>query len=306
MIYMKGIDISIHDGNIDLKPYKDQFVIIRGGYWTKKDGNFERNVKLCEKLKIPYGVYWYSYALNVEEAKQEAKKCLEVLKKAKNIQVGVWFDMEDADGYKKRHDMPTNNTITKMCNTFCNMIKAKGYYTGVYASQSWFGTKIKSDMKYPKWIANWGKDNGKLNNDLSGKCVLHQYTSKPLDKNVMYNKLSTFTLKEKEEIKKESSTTNKIKTKTLDQIAKEVINGKWGNGEQRKKRLEKAGYNYSKVQKKVNELVGHKSEYTIALEVINGEWGNNPLRKRRLKKAGYDYKSIQSIVNKLEKSRKKK
>ena len=51
-----------------------------------------------------------------------------------------------------------------------------------------------------------------------------------------------------------STTTNKAK-KTVTQIAKEVINGKWGNGEERKKKLKAAGYDYAAVQKKVNELL---------------------------------------------------
>lgn len=42
--------------------------------------------------------------------------------------------------------------------------------------------------------------------------------------------------------------------KSIDEIAKEVIEGKWGNGDARKSSLEKAGYNYTEVQKKVNEL----------------------------------------------------
>ena len=44
--------------------------------------------------------------------------------------------------------------------------------------------------------------------------------------------------------------------KSIDEIAKEVIEGKWGNGDARKSSLEKAGYNYAEVQKKVNELLG--------------------------------------------------
>lgn len=50
----------------------------------------------------------------------------------------------------------------------------------------------------------------------------------------------------------------KDKKKSIDEIAKEVINGKWGNGDTRKKKLEKAGYNYKEVQKKVNELLKKK------------------------------------------------
>lgn len=302
MIHKKGIDISEHNGNIDLKPYKSHFIIIRGGYWTKTDKKAKRNMDLCEKLNIPYGVYWYSYALNKKEAEKEAEACLKVIE-GRNIEVGVWFDMEDADGYKRRHGFPSNKTISDMCNTFCNKIKEAGYYTGIYASQSWFGTKISSSVKFPKWIANWGKDNGKLNVNLSGKCVLHQYTSKPLDKDVMYVPISTFLTEKKEDKKKDTKDTkkpSKNNKKSITTIAKEVINGKWGNGNERKTKLTKAGYDYKKVQKKVVELLKSKkkSNETIANEVIRGKWGNGEERKKRLTKAGYDYKKIQQIVNK--------
>lgn len=90
-----------------------------------------------------------------------------------------------------------------------------------------------------------------------------------------------------------------VKKKSIDEIAKEVINGKWGNGSDRKNRLTKAGYNYSEVQKRVNELVNKKSIDIIAKEVINGKWGNGTDRKNRLTKAGYDYKEIQNRVNQL-------
>lgn len=97
--------------------------------------------------------------------------------------------------------------------------------------------------------------------------------------------------------------------KTIDEIAREVISGKWGNGAERKKHLIAAGYDYSAVQAKVNELCGKKvtpaptpkkkSNTEIAREVIAGEWGNGAARKERLKKAGYNYSAIQAIVNKL-------
>jgi len=87
--------------------------------------------------------------------------------------------------------------------------------------------------------------------------------------------------------------------KTVDELAKEVIAGKWGNGTDRKNRLTKAGYNYSEVQKKVNELVNKKSIDTIAKEVIQGKWGNGTDRKNRLTKAGYNYKEVQNRVNQL-------
>lgn len=92
-------------------------------------------------------------------------------------------------------------------------------------------------------------------------------------------------------------------TKTIAQLADEVIAGKWGNGDDRKNRLTKAGYNYDAVQAKVNEkLYGSKpskSNEAIAKEVIAGKWGNGADRKKRLTDAGYNYDAIQSIVNRL-------
>ena len=94
-------------------------------------------------------------------------------------------------------------------------------------------------------------------------------------------------------------------TKTLTQIAREVLKGKWGNGATRKANLTAAGYDYNAVQKEVNRLCNSskpttkKSNEDIAKEVIDGKWGNGISRKNRLTNAGYDYNVIQAIVNKL-------
>lgn len=80
----------------------------------------------------------------------------------------------------------------------------------------------------------------------------------------------------------------------LDVVAKEVIRGKWGNNPERKQKLTAAGYDYKKVQTRVNEIIDR-----VAREVIDGKWGNGDDRKKRLNSAGYDYKVIQDRVNKL-------
>ena len=85
------------------------------------------------------------------------------------------------------------------------------------------------------------------------------------------------------------------KTKTIDVLAKEVLQGKWGAGETRKKKLTAAGYNYNAVQKKVNELVIDK----VAREVLKGKWGAGDTRKKKLKAAGYDYYAVQKRVNEI-------
>lgn len=97
-------------------------------------------------------------------------------------------------------------------------------------------------------------------------------------------------------------------SKSIDAIAREVIRGGWGNGADRKARLESAGYNYSAVQERVNELLygsnapspsPSKSVDAIAREVIRGDWGNGADRKTRLESAGYSYSAVQERVNEI-------
>ena len=89
-------------------------------------------------------------------------------------------------------------------------------------------------------------------------------------------------------------------SKSVITLAQEVIQGKWGNCDERKQKLESAGYNYAAVQAKVNELLGSgKSIDELAREVIQGKWGNGNERKQRLTQAGYDYDKVQARVNQL-------
>jgi hypothetical protein len=88
--------------------------------------------------------------------------------------------------------------------------------------------------------------------------------------------------------------------KTAVEVAQEVIQGKWGNGDARKTNLANAGYNYAEVQAKVNEILSpKKTNEQIAIEVIQGKWGNGDTRKKELKAAGYDPSVIQALVNKM-------
>lgn len=192
---MYGIDISKHNGDFNLEPYKGQFVIIRVGYGHfHLDEKFERNVDECKRLGIPFGVYHYSYALNEAEAEAEAKGVLDAIAKYKNdIQVGVWFDMEDADGYKKKHGFKfSNSTIAPICYKFCKMIEDAGYYAGIYTSSSWLDYVKGLNDRFDKWVANWGKNDGSQHTNTSQYGTIQQYTSNPLDKNIMYADLSRY------------------------------------------------------------------------------------------------------------------
>ena len=93
--------------------------------------------------------------------------------------------------------------------------------------------------------------------------------------------------------------------KAVTTVAKEVLAGKWGNGDDRKKKLQAAGYDYSAVQAEVNRLSkggsssNKKSVTEVAKEVLNGKWGNGDARKNKLQAAGYDYNAVQKEVNRL-------
>lgn len=88
--------------------------------------------------------------------------------------------------------------------------------------------------------------------------------------------------------------------KSITEVAKDVIAGKYKTGEKRKKLLAAAGYNYSEVQAEVNRLLSKKkTTVEIAIEVINGKWGTGETRKKKLEKAGYNYNDVQAMVNQL-------
>lgn len=97
--------------------------------------------------------------------------------------------------------------------------------------------------------------------------------------------------------------TKPAKKKSVDEIAKEVIAGKWGTGNDRIKKLTKAGYDPKAVQAKVNNLLSSKTSLkpldTVAKEVISGKWGSGNTRKKRLEAAGYNYSKVQKRVNEL-------
>lgn len=94
--------------------------------------------------------------------------------------------------------------------------------------------------------------------------------------------------------------------KSNEQIADEVLAGKWGNGDDRKNRIRAAGYDYDAIQVIVNRRAGggapvaHRSTLTeVAQQVIAGHYGNMPERKRLLEGQGWNYASVQAEVNRL-------
>lgn len=229
-----GVDISEHNGaNFDVSQY--DFVIIRASYGDNKDKLFETYVNKCVEAKIPYGVYVYDYALNDEQAKDEANYVLDLIKD-KDVQLGVWFDMEDADNYKQKNGVLNKARCTASCKIFCDILKAHGYYTGVYTSTYWLGNYVDTD--YPLWIANWGTNNGTVQSDQSSVAVMHQYSANPIDKDVIFHELDFFKsnpIKEEikpipqpevkpDEVKPETKPENKKDESPIEEIDKKKVN----------------------------------------------------------------------------------
>ena len=125
--------------------------------------------------------------------------------------------------------------------------------------------------------------------------------------NELYNRAEAYYSSGKKEATPKNPKRQKI-TKTVDELAREVLQGNWGNGNARKENLVSAGYDYNAVQERVNQLCGveavtlNKTDKTIeelAKEVLRGDWGNGSDRAARLSSAGYDYQAVQSKVNEL-------
>jgi len=186
-VWAEGIDISEHNYGINLADYQNGFVIIRIGYSTKEDKHWREYLRICEQLHIPYGVYLYSYALNDADAVEEAKFTLNILSQI-HPTLGVWFDMEDADGYKQRRApwILNKTTISSITRTYLDIVATSGHTVGIYASSSWFSNYIDVPG-YPKWVANWGVNDGQWHNDFSNQAYMQQYTSfENLDRDLLF------------------------------------------------------------------------------------------------------------------------
>lgn len=295
----KGIDVSEFQGQIDWDKVKAdgvEFAILKLGniydaQSNYKDSKFDTNYKNAKAQGIKVGAYIYNYCNTVDTLKKGLEWALEQLD-GKKLDLPIYLDMEDKDIQGE-----TVATLTNICNEFAKQVKSKGYQAGVYANVNWLKNELKPadfDKDISVWAAQYYKEcqyegdydiwqyssSGKVSG-ISGNC----------DMNYLYN----------EDIIKESGSTENTDKKSVDELAQEVIDGKWGDGEARKKKLEDAGYNYNAVQDRVNEMLAKpkKSITEVAKDVINGKYGNGDERKKKLEAEGYDYDEVQAKVNQL-------
>ena len=154
---MKGIDVSVHNGNIDWGKVKAdgiEFAILRAGFGRlekQKDEKFEQNYAGAKAAGIPVGAYWYSYAMDEDEARLEADVFLKVIK-GKQFEMPVYFDLEE----KKQFDLGKEK-VSAIMRAFLERVESADYFTGLYGSASSLTTHTADDIKthYTIWLAHW-------------------------------------------------------------------------------------------------------------------------------------------------------
>lgn len=252
---LKGIDVSSHQGEIDWQKVKNsgiEFAILRIGYGmfdNQKDKTFEYNYSECTRLGIPVGAYLYSYATNAEQAIKEAELVLKWLNNRK-LRLPVYFDIEDSS-----QSQLGRAVLDGICKAFCNRIEQGGYWAGIYSNKYWATSVINGvelGKKYTYWIAQYTSEC-----TYDGSYAIWQYSSKGnvdgINGNVDMNNM----------VKDIIQNGGAEPVKPIEDLVNEVIAGKYGTGEERKKAL---GDRYDEVQAKVNEILNAKKEITYTVQ----------------------------------------
>lgn len=304
---MNGIDISAWQGdeNIDLNKVPFDFCIVKATEGTSyKNRYFTSHCDKVLKKKKLLGAYHYA---NGGDVQKEADYFLAYAKKyiGKAVLVLDW---------EAKNNPQFGKNDLEWCLKWCSYVYRKtGIKPLIYIQKSAMNAVKKAG--YGLWVAQYPDyvETGYQKhpwNEGAYNCLLRQYTSVgklagyagSLDLNKAYISAASW---RKLATKAVKIATIKPVKKSANTIAREVLAGKWGNGQNRKNRLTKAGYDYNKVQAAVNKLV-KASQMTqdkiinaVAHEVIAGRWGNGQERIDRLKAAGYNPDKIQKRVNEL-------
>ena len=276
---MRGIDVSEYQDFMTMQDAKAsgyEFAILRAG-WTgygstrskNKDKQFEAFYKQAKNIRFPVGAYYYSCADTRETGEAEAKFLYENCMKDKQFEFPIYIDVEDAH-------WQTNNPkgVTDAILGFCDYLSTKGFYAGVYSSTWWFANYI--DVKrldsLTKWVAQWSTNKPQVDfshfdiwqNSASGRVNGYQWD---IDTDFSYTDLTGY-IKANGLNGYEKQTP--AKKKTVDELAQEVIAGKWGSGQDRFNRLTQAGYDADKVQQRVNEILLGRSYIVQSGDTLTG------------------------------------
>lgn len=252
----KGIDVSSWQGDIDFKRVKKsgiKFVIIRAGFGTNAapDKYFERNYAGARAAGLKIGAYWYSYAESGSGALDEARTCMNVIG-GKKFELPIFYDIEEQSQFVRGVDFCSN-----LARTFCDALEENEWFAGLYTSryplQHYFSREVAS--RYAVWVAEY---NPTLN--YRGNYGIWQYSSTGSVDGINGAVDLDYCYVDYPKIIKAAglngySDNAPPPEKTIEEIAREVIRGEWGNGDERYRRLTEAGYDYYLVQRRVNEII---------------------------------------------------
>ncbi|MDU5186529.1 cell wall-binding repeat-containing protein [Finegoldia magna] len=155
LVFQQGADLSKFNRYVDMRLAKKNgmdFVILKAGSgYSGEDPKFQQNYNNAKAAGLNVGAYWYSYAVNVEEAKEEAVRYMKILGK-KQFEYPVYLDFEDPSQRK----IP-KETKTDMAIAFMSILEKNGFYTGLYSSGSWINNQFERERlkDYDIWIAHW-------------------------------------------------------------------------------------------------------------------------------------------------------
>lgn len=299
---LNGIDISKWQGDINLSAVPCDFVIVKATQGTNYVSKyFNTKFSQAQSLGKLMGIYHYAAGGSAEA---EADFFCSTVGDRKNSAL-LFLDWEGQD------NPAFGKNDASWVSAFLNRVKAvTGKDCYVYCSKSVLPRLSSVKTRY--WVAQYANNNptgyqDKPWNEGAYECLIRQYSScgrlagynGNLDLNKFYGTREDWNALVGGSQPTAQTPNSPSGVKPVEEVAKEVIQGLWGNGDERKVKLASAGYNVDEVQAWVNKLCApaKKSNEEIASEVLAGKWGNGEDRKNKLASAGYDYGAIQAIIN---------
>ena len=158
MAVKKGMDISVFQGDISWSKVTGiEFAIIRAGYGSNNiDSKAIQNIKGCQDRKIPFGLYWFSYALSVNDAVKEADYVCNIADKYKLTFPVIGYDWEyDSDNYAASKSVSmTNDKRYQFAVAFLKRVKERGYTPVIYTNYDYLNKGFKSLLSsYDVWFS---------------------------------------------------------------------------------------------------------------------------------------------------------
>lgn len=290
---MKVIDVSRWQNNIDFAKVKAsgiEGVIIKAGGSDSgfyKDSKFEQNYANAKAVGLHVGAYYFvgKGCTSTVDGRADGERFANLIA-GKQFDLPVYMDVESTP-------ISARTGATDAAIAFCSYLESKGYYVGIYASDI-SGFKDRLDYsrlkdRFTSWVARYGSEP-----KYATKWDMWQYTStgrvngiagnvdmddcrRDFPSIIINGGFNGYSKSTPTPAPQPAPAPTPIK-KSDDEIANEVIQGKWSNGDDRKNRLAAAGYNYSTIQGLVNQKLGGAKPARPAAQYYTVQRGDNLTR----------------------------